>query len=173
MRRASRTKRMTIVAVAIGLGIAGCGSDTATKETNSPATSAQATNPNPAAGPTAPAPGAPPEPAAAPAVPAGHQYTIADFIRDNRLAETELHPGDPGAPTLAQPTPPGWADAGSLTPKWAWRAIYLTDPALAADPPSIVTLVSRLNGEGAGRALAYAPGELRNMTDFAGDAGTT
>jgi Probable lipoprotein LpqN len=44
---------------------------------------------------------------------------------------------------------------------------------MAADPPNIITLVSRLAGTGTDRALAYAPGELRNMTDFEGDAGTT
>jgi hypothetical protein len=176
MRRASRTKRVTIVAVVIGLGVAGCGSDTATEVTNSPETSVQATGPNPAAGPTAPPPGAPPAPppGAPPAAPpAPHHYTIVDFIRDNRLVEIQLHPGDPGAPKLNLPTPPGWTDAGSTTPAWAWRAIYFTDPAMAADPPNIVTLVSKLTGDGAARVLAYAPGELRNMADFEGDAGTT
>jgi hypothetical protein len=172
MRRASRAKRVTIVAVVIGLGVAGCGSDTATEATNSPETSVQATNLNSAAGPTAPPPGAPPAPPPA-APPAGHHYTIVDFIRDNRLVETQLRPGDPGALTLDLPTPPGWADAGSTTPAWAWRAIYLTDPALEADPPNIITLVSKLTGNGVGRVLAYAPGELRNMADFEGDAGTT
>lgn len=162
MRRASRTKRVTIVAVVIGLGVAGCGSDTSTEVTNSPEASVQVTNQNPAGSPTAPPPGAPP---------AGHHYTIVDFIRDNRLVETQLHPGDPGAPTLNLPTPPGWTDAGTTTPVWAWRAIYFTDPAMSADPPNIVTLVSRLTGNGAGRVLAYAPGELRNMADFEGDAG--
>jgi Probable lipoprotein LpqN len=175
MIRASRTKAVTVVAVVIGLGVAGCGSDTATEATKSPETSVQVTNPNPAAGPMAPPPGAPPAPApAAPpaALPAGHHYTIVDFIRDNRIVETQLHPGDPGAPIVNLPTPPGWTDAGDTTPVWAWRAIYFTDPAMAADPPNIVTLVSKLTGKGTDRALAYAPGELRNMTDFEGDAGT-
>lgn len=171
MRRASRAKRITIVAVVIGLGVAGCGSDTATEATNSPETSVQATNPNPAAGPSAPQPGAPP--ASAPAQPAGHHYTIVDFIRDNRIVETQLHPGNPGAPIVNLPIPPGWADAGNLTPAWAWRAILFSDPAMAADPPNIITLVSKLTGNGVARALAYAPGELRNMDDFEGDAGST
>ena len=187
MRRASRTNRITIVAVVIGLGVAGCGSDTATEVTNSPEASVQVTAQNPAAGPTAPPPGGPPglppapppgappapPPGAPPAPPARHHYTIVDFIRDNRLVEIQLHPGDPGAPNLNLPTPPGWTDAGSTTPEWAWRAIYFTDPAMAADPPNIVTLVSKLTGTGAARVLAYAPGELRNMADFEGDPGIT
>jgi hypothetical protein len=175
MRRASRAKRVTIAAFVTGLAVAGCGSDTATEATNSPETSVQVTNPNPAAGPTAPPPGAPPPPppAAPPAQPAGHHYTIVDFIRDNHIVETELHPGDPGAPTLNLPTPPGWDDGGKTTPAWAWRAIYFPDPAMPAEPPNIITLVSKLTGNGVGRVLAYAPGELRNMDDFEGDAGTT
>jgi hypothetical protein len=173
MSRASRTKAVMVVAVVIGLGVAGCGSDTATEVTNSPETSVQV--PNPAAGPTAPPPGAPPvpPPGAPPAPPARHHYTIVDFIRDNRLVETQLHPGDPGAPIINLPTPPGWTDAGDTTPEWGWRAIYFTDPAMSADPPNIVTLVSKLTGQGVDRVLAYAPGELRNMTNFEGDAGTT
>ncbi len=175
MRRASRTKGVAIGAVVIGLGLAGCGSDTATEVTNPQETSVQVTNPNPAAGPTAPPSGAPPAspPAAPPACACSpHHYTIVDFIRDNDLVETQLHPGDPGAPIVNVPTPPGWADAGGTTPTWAWSAIYFTDPAMSADPPNIITLVSKLTGDGAARVLAYAPGELRNMADFEGDQGT-
>jgi hypothetical protein len=164
---ASRTKSVAI-AIAIGLGLAGCASDTAT---SSQETSVQATNPSPAAGPTTPRSGAPPAPAPSPA-PAGHNYSIVDFIRENHIAETQLHPRDPGVPTVNLPTPPGWADAGRMTPTWAWRAIYLTDPAMAADPPSIITLVSKLTGNGVARVLSYAPGELRNMANFKGDEGT-
>jgi Probable lipoprotein LpqN len=172
MRRASWTKGVAIGAVVIGLGLAGCGSDTATEVTNPQETSVPVTNPNPAAGPTAP--GAPPAspPAPPPASPARHHYTIVDFIRENRIVETQLHPGDPGAPIVNLPTPPGWTDAGDLTPAWAWRAIYFTDPAISADPPNIVTLVSKLTGNGAARVLSYAPGELRNMANFDGDEGT-
>lgn len=166
MRRAGRTKGVAIWVLVIGLGLAGCGSDPATD--NKPQeTSAPVTNPNPAAGPTAPPAGA------APASPARHHYTIVDFIRDNGIVEVQLHPGDPGAPTVNLPTPPGWADAGDRTPAWAWGTIYFTDPAMSADPPNIITLVSKLNGLGAARALSYAPAELRNMADFQGDEGTT
>jgi hypothetical protein len=177
MRMARRAKGVAIGTVVIGLGLVGCGPNTATEGTNSQQTSVQVTNPNPAAGPTAPAPGAPPPPEGAPpAPPPGappiHHYTIVDLIRDNRIVETQLHPGDPGAPIVNLPTPPGWTDAGGSTPAWAWSAIYFTDPAMSADPPSIVTLVSKLTGNGAARFLSYAPGELRNMADFEGDAGT-
>lgn len=169
MRLASRANGVAIGIVVIALALTGCGSDTPTETTNSQKTSVQVTNANPAPGPTAPPPSAPPQSDAARPV---HQYTIVDLIRDNHLVETRLHPGEPGAPTMDLPTPPGWVDANGTTPAYAWRAIYFTDPAMSADPPSIVTVVSKLTGNGATRALAYAPGELRNMTDFEGAAGT-
>ena len=100
-----------------------------------------------------------------------HNYTIVDFIRDNNVTETALHPGDPGAPIVNMPALPGWVDAGEVTPTWAWNAIFKDDPAMSADPPNIVTLVSKLSGNGVGRVLSYAPGELRNMANFQGDAG--
>jgi Probable lipoprotein LpqN len=165
VRRASRTTGVVVGVVVLGLGLAGCGSDTAT---DSNETSAQVTSPNPASGPTSGAP-----PASPPVVPSLRpRYTIVDFIRDNRIAETQLHPGAPGGPIVGMPTPPGWTNAGPTTPAWAWSAIFFTDPAMAADPPNIVTLVSKLTGKGAGRVLSYAPGELRNMADFQGDEGT-
>ncbi len=176
MRQAGRTKGVAICALVIGLGLAGCGSNPAT-ESKPQETSAPVTNSSPAAAPPAGvrrlrrAPPASPA-VAPPASPVGHQYTIVDFIRDNNIAETELHPGDPGAPTVNLPTPPGWADAGDLTPAYAWSAIFFTDPAMSADPPSFITLVSKLTGNGVGRTLSYAPGELRNMADFQGDQGT-
>lgn len=158
-----------------GLVSCGSGSDTAATSSKSgisgPAATPAAGPPAPGAGPSAPAPGAAP-PEGAPPAPAPHQYTIVDFIRDNGIVETHLHPGGAGAPAIELPTPPGWDDAGSTTPEWAWNAIYFADPAMSADPPNIVTLVSKLSGIAANRVLAYAPGELRNMADFDGPEGT-
>ncbi|WP_422745236.1 LpqN/LpqT family lipoprotein [Mycobacterium sp. WMMD1722] len=100
-------------------------------------------------------------------------YTIKNFIQDNGLVETVLHPGDPGAPTVTMPLPPGWVDAGADTPQWAWSAMYLNDPALLPDPPNIVTIVSKLTGPGdLGRVLFYAPGELKAKTAYRGTNGT-
>jgi Probable lipoprotein LpqN len=173
MKRASWMKGVTVAAaVVVGLGLAGCGSDSSTEETSAPET-----NSSPAAGPAAPgAPGAPGQgapgtPGTPPAGPKPHFYTIVDFIRDNKVAETQLHAGDPGAPRIEMPMPPGWVTAGDKTPAWAWSAIYDSNPAVSVDPPNIVTLVSKLTGTGVGRVLSYAPGELRNMKDFQGDQG--
>ncbi|MBX7435598.1 LpqN/LpqT family lipoprotein [Mycobacterium sp. Y57] len=142
--------------VALGLALAGCGSDTASEtatttttetttetEAETPTTSAQASGPN---------------------------YTIADYIRDNDIVETPVQRGDPGAPTVDLPVPPDWEDAGPRTPEGAWSAIISTDPAMADDPPTIVALMSRLTGDvDPAKILEYAPGELQNLPGFEGE----
>ena len=77
--------------------------------------------------------------------------------------------GDPGAPTIDLPFPPGWEDAGPRTPEWAYGAIVSTDPAFAADPPSIIALVSKLTGNvDPAKILEFAPGEIKNLPGFEG-----
>ncbi|MCK0172924.1 LpqN/LpqT family lipoprotein [Mycolicibacterium sp. F2034L] len=110
--------------------------------------------------------------AAPPSQQVAQTYTIQNFIRDNGLTETAMHPGDPGAPTVNMPLPPGWVDAGPNTPQWAWSAMYLNDPALLADPPNIITIISKLTGPGdLTRALLYAPGELKGKREYRGTNG--
>ncbi len=79
--------------------------------------------------------------------------------------------GDPGSPTIDLPFPPGWEDAGSRTPEWAYGAILSTDPAFAADPPTIIALVSKLTGNvDPAKILEFAPGEIRNLPGYEGAA---
>ena len=105
----------------------------------------------------------------------GPNPTIVDYIRQNNITETPVHKGDPGAPTINLPTPPGWADAGNRTP-WAYSAIMLNDPAVAQDPPSIIELVSKLTGSvdpalsyvDPAKILDYAAGEIKNLPGYDG-----
>lgn len=97
--------------------------------------------------------------------------TIADYIKQNGITETPVvKSGDlPGAPILHLPSPPGWKDSGN-TPSYAYGQIVPTDPAFAADPPTITAIYSRLTGAAnAERILGYAPGELRNLPGFIAD----
>ncbi len=108
-------------------------------------------------------------PAPAPSPSSG--YTIVDYIRDNGIVETPAKRGDPGSPTIDLPFPPGWEDAGSRTPEWAYGAILSTDSAFAADPPTIIALVSKLTGNvDPAKILEFAPGELRNLPGYDGAA---
>ncbi|MGH3678320.1 MAG: LpqN/LpqT family lipoprotein [Mycobacterium sp.] len=152
MTKSLRAGGIAIAAVALGLGLAGCGSDdkqteaTAPKETTSapaPTTPAQATGPN---------------------------KTIVDYIKENGIVETPVKRGDPGSPLVNLPIPPGWEDAGARAPQWAWGQIIFIDPAAAADPPTITALMSKLTGNvDPAKIMEFAPGEIRNLPGYQGD----
>ncbi|MED5813785.1 LpqN/LpqT family lipoprotein [Mycolicibacterium sp. 050232] len=156
MTTSMRAGGIVIAAVALGVMLTGCGGKTvpgtATEASGNNQTSTEPTTTK--AGETS-----------APA--AGHQYTIRDYIRDNKITETAVRRGDPGTPTLEMPIPEGWSDAGASTPEWAWGAIVSTDPQFAADPPSIIALMAKLTGDvDPAKILEYAPNEIRNMPGY-------
>lgn len=150
--RTVRAGGIAIMAVVLGLALAGCGSDekkseeASSKETSSsaaPATSAEA-KPN---------------------------KSIPDYIKENGITEAPVKRGDPGSPEIILPTLPGWEDMGPQTPAWAWGGMKFTgDPAMANNPPTIVALLSKLspNADPA-KILEYAPGEMKNLPGYEGD----
>ena len=96
--------------------------------------------------------------------PPGPSPTIASYIAENNIQETAVKPGDPGAPTIDLPIPPGWEPAGENTPEWAYGAIIYTGPEAAEYSPSIVSLLSKLSGNvDQQKLLELAPGELQNL----------
>jgi tetratricopeptide (TPR) repeat protein len=108
----------------------------------------------------------------APVAAGGPNTTIADYIRDNNIAETPVHRGDPGAPSLDLPMPPGWEDAGDRTPEWAYGAIVYNDPAkgIGNDPPTIIALMSKLSGNvDESKVIEYGPNELKNLSGYVGN----
>lgn len=157
MTRALRAGVIAISAIAIGIGLSGCGSDTKTEPSTSKQTSAASSTKTSKAAPTSAAPTA------------GPNKTIVDYIKENGIVESPVHRGDPGAPTIDLPFPPGWEDAGNRTPEWAYGAIVATDPAMAQDPPTIIALVSKLTGDvDPAKILEYAPGEIKNLPGYDG-----
>lgn len=153
-----------IAVAALGLALAGCGSDTKdASSSSSAASSSESSSTEPSSS------------SAAPATPAvGKNETIADYIKENGITETPVKKGDPGTPALDLPVPAGWQDVGAKTPAYAWRAIVFTDPAMAADPPSIVALMSKLTGNvDPAKVMEYAPGELKNLPGFEGGNGNS
>jgi Probable lipoprotein LpqN len=160
MTRALRASVIAISAIAIGIGLSGCGSDTKSEPSTSKETSAAASTTKSKAAPTSAAPAAPA---------AGPNKTIVDYIKENGIVESPVHRGDPGAPTIDLPFPPGWEDAGNRTPEWAYGAIVATDPAMAQDPPTIIALVSKLTGDvDPAKILEYAQGEIKNLPGYDG-----
>jgi hypothetical protein len=151
-----------VAVVALTLTLSGCGSDSKTEATSSSPSSTSETSETSAAAPTS-------------AAPSTANETIADYIKKSGITETPVKRGDPGSPTLELPIPAGWEDAGQRTPPYAWSAILFTgDPAMATDPPTIVTLMSKLTGDvDPAQVIEYAPGELKNLPGFEGGDGKT
>lgn len=162
MTRALRAGVIAISAIAIGVGLSACGSDTKTEPSTSKQTSTTSSATTSKAAPTS-------TPQAA-----GANKTIVDYIKENGIVESPVHRGDPGAPTIDLPFPPGWEDAGNRTPEWAYGAIVSTDPAMAQDPPTVIALVSKLAGDvDPAKILEFAPGEIKNLPGYEGsDAGS-
>jgi hypothetical protein len=147
---------VAIAAIALGIGLVGCGSDTKSEPAATETTSETTTTSSEAAPTTS-------------AQAAGQNYTIVDYIRDNGIVESPVHRGDPGSPTIDLPFPPGWQDAGPNAPEWAYGAIVFTDPATAQDPPTIIALVSKLTGNvDPAKVLEFAPGEIKNLPGYEG-----
>lgn len=104
---------------------------------------------------------------------APYARSIVDYIKQNGITETAIRPGDPGAPQIRLPLPPGWAPLGTATPAYAWDGIALTkDNVIPANPSTIIAVLSKLSGGGvdAKKVLEYASGEIKNLPGYEGDA---
>ena len=92
-----------------------------------------------------------------------------------RLNQAEQHhrsPGqadDPNAPAITLPVLPDWKGTGAATPPYAYAGLINTDPATAADPPTIIVVFSKLEGADPAEILKLAPNEIRNLPEFNGD----
>ena len=160
MRTHTTAGGAAITLIALGLTLTGCGSDSKTDASSSSPSSSSSGSTSSAAPTSTEAAGASP--------------TIADYIKENGITETPVKRGDPGTPTVNLPTPEGWVDAGPKTPAGAYIAIAFADPSMAADPPTIVAVMSKLTGNvNPAEIFKYAPGELKNLPGYesAGDGG--
>lgn len=146
------------MAAALALVLSGCGSDTKTEPSTTSAKTSTSTTTSAKAAPTK-AKVAPRDEDAA-----GPNPTIATYIAENNIQETQVNRGDPGSPTIDLPVPPGWEPAGEDTPEWAYGAIVYTGPESAEYSPSIVAMVSKLTGNVEPQAIIdLAAGELQNL----------
>ncbi len=150
--RKVRAGGIAIMAVIVGIALAGCGSDEKKDEAS---TSAKASSSSSAPSTTK----------------APYAQTIPEYIKQNGITEAPAKRGDPGSPDIILPFPPGWEDLGPATPAWAWGGIKFTgDPAMAANPPTIIALLSKLTGNvEAAKIFEYAPGEMKNLPGYEGD----
>jgi hypothetical protein len=95
--------------------------------------------------------------------------TIDQYVEENGIVATPVLKGDPGAPTINLPLPPGWEDAGADAPAGAYDALVYTAPPPSPTPPTIVALVTKLTGDVDPEKIAeYAPNEMRSLPGFQG-----
>lgn len=144
-----------VATAALSLTLVACHSETKTEVKTSTSTSTSTSTVTSSAS-TSAAPGA-----------QAHK-TIADYILENKIKETPVHHGDPGSPTIDLPVPNGWhtIPEGSGAP---YGGIVYDQPAEAGDPPTIVAIVSKLEGDvDPAKILLYAPGELQNLPGYEG-----
>lgn len=143
-------------AIVLGLGLAGCGSDSATEATTSDPTSPSVE--------TSSVPTSAPEQAQQPAV------TVGEYLKQNGITQIAVTRGDATAPQLDLPLPTGWMDAGPNTPEGAYGAILLESAAGAQNPPVIVASMARLSGGEVDQAriLELAPNAVRNQLGYEG-----
>lgn len=162
MSIAMRAGIAAIAAVALGIGLSGCSSDSTdgkptagqTSTTSESATTSEATS--------SAAPATPP-PAAASGM------TIDQYVEENGIVATPVQQGDPGAPTITLPIPEGWEPAGDRGPAGAYDALMYTAPPPSPTPPTIVAFVTKLTGDvDLAKILEYAPTETRNLPGYNG-----
>jgi hypothetical protein len=147
------------VVAALSLVLSGCGSHTTVTTSSSKSTTKTSTS----------AAAAPSKPKVAPRNEdaAGPNPTIASYIKENNIQETQVKRDDPGAPAINLPVPEGWEPAGENTPEWAYGAITYTGPEGADYTPSIVALLSKLTGNvDPQKIIDLAPGEMNNLPGF-------
>lgn len=162
--RASALTGLAAAVTALAVVLSGCGSDTKTTATSSEKTTTSSEKTSTSKSTTATK-----KPKVAPRDEdaAGPHETIAGYIKDNNIQETQVHRGDPGSPTIDLPLPEGWESAGADTPDWAYGAIVYTGPEAAEYTPSLVAIVSKLTGNvDPQKILDLAPGELQNLSGY-------
>lgn len=133
MRPPASISGLAAVAVAIGLGLTGCGSSGDSGESASQTSTAAAADETSESAETSAAPPADPQ-------------TVGEYLTAQGVTQTIVTRGEPGVPTLDLPMPPGWADVGSDTPEDAYGAIYLRSAEGTPNPPAILARMARLEG---------------------------
>jgi hypothetical protein len=101
--------------------------------------------------------------------PGSPNHTIADYLTDERITETPIHRGDPGAPQLEVVFPGDWSVENQQIPDYAYGALIYTgaEAQSLSYPPNIVAVLTKLDGNvDPTKLLEFAGGELKNLPAF-------
>ncbi|WP_313676991.1 LpqN/LpqT family lipoprotein [Mycolicibacterium sp.] len=93
--------------------------------------------------------------------------TLNQYIVDNKIAEVPFKKGDPGAPDIEFPIPPGWTAAGDQKPDWAYGAIFYDKMVARNESTYMYAIASKLTGNvDPEKILELAPGQLDVLPEF-------
>jgi hypothetical protein len=154
MKKLTSVAGAGITALALGLALVGCGSESSTEASSSSETGSaqeETSATSEAADPSTPAEAA------------GPNETIQDYIVQNNIEEAAVKPGDPGTPAVDLPVPSGWQKRDDIA-EAPYGALVFPGTKVPDNPPRVLALMSKLTGDVDPAALLkYAPGELKNM----------
>jgi hypothetical protein len=165
----TRTTAIAATLIAVTLSVVGCSKDdssSSSKDTTSAASSSAKTSSEKTSSAKSSKPKA--SPRTTDSAKPGTNKTIADYIASNNIKETPVKQGDAGAPTIDLPVPDGWEVAGEDAPDYAYGAIVYTGAEAADYVPSVIAILSKLEGDNvnAKDLLAVAEGELKNLPGY-------
>jgi hypothetical protein len=166
MQLSRRPVIAVVTAVCLSVTLGACGGND--KKSSSSSSSASSSSTSTSAAAAAPSGKLQPRKLRSSAT-AGTNPTIADYIRDQHIAETQIHHGDPGAPQIEIQFPDGWQSAGDDTPDYAYGALVYTGAGAndSGYTPNIIALVSKLDGSAdPDKLLQLAGGEMKNLPGF-------
>jgi probable lipoprotein LpqN len=153
---------VAIAAISVTVGVVGCGKES---KPSSPSSSAStSTSTSASASTTA-------SPTSTSAQASGPNETIADYIKQNNIQETNISHSTAGAPTIDLPVPDGWTKIPE-SPDAPYGGIVFTTPTDPNDPPKITAVFDKLTGNvDTDKLLSYAPGEVKNLPGYDGGDG--
>jgi hypothetical protein len=161
----TRTTAIAATLIAVTLSVVGCSKDDSSSSSKDTTSAASSTSKTTSAAKSS-------KPKASPRTTdtskPGANKTIADYIASNNIKETPIKQGDAGAPTIDLPVPDGWEVAGDNAPDYAYGAIIYTGPEATDYVPSVIAILSKLEGDNvnAKDLLAVAAGELKNLPGY-------
>jgi hypothetical protein len=149
---------VAILAVTLGVGLTGCGSDSKSGQTSTSTSTSAATGTSSAAATTS-------------AQASGTHQTLGEYLKQNNIQETPISRGTPGAPDVDLGMPDGWT-AQPPGDDAQYGSIVFNTPSNPNDPPRIRAFFEKLTGNvDTDKLLEASPGEVLTLPGYEGGPG--
>jgi hypothetical protein len=97
--------------------------------------------------------------------------TIADYVKQNNIQETNITHSTAGAPAIDLAVPDGWIKVPESADA-PYGGVIFNTPTDPNDPPKITSVLQKLTGNvDSDKLLSYAPGQLENLPGYDGGGG--